>query len=151
MSPNPPVALRPRRPAILWVLALCGLFLLMFGFLRRSVWLGLFGLTNDLTGINPFFDPDMPLVTFLMFLHMITGGALCVLAPFQMIGPLRRRWPGLHRWMGRGMIALGGITGLGGLLYAIAHGTTGGRFMDLSTTVYGLLILTAAGQTLRHG
>ena len=35
--------------------------------------------------------------------------------------------------------------------YALGRGTTGGPFMDLSSTVYGLLIGLAAVETFRHG
>lgn len=134
-----------------WPVVLALLFLLMAGFLMRSVWLGLWGLTNDLEGRSGFYSAVMPVVTFVMFAHMITGAALSVLAPLQLVAPIRRNWPGLHRWMGRIMVGLGLFTAFGGIVYAVRHGTTGGPFMDLSTSVYGVLMLWAAVQTYRLG
>lgn len=76
---------------------------------------------------------------------------LPVLAPLQLVGPIRRNWPGYHRRAGRSMIVLGLVTGIGGIGYAVLRGTTGGPFMDVSSSVYGLLILGAAVQTYRLG
>lgn len=134
-----------------WLIGVVLLFVLMTGFLMHSVWLGLWGLTNDLEGLSGFYSAAMPVVTFIMFAHMITGAALSILAPLQLVTPIRRNWPGLHRWMGRVMVGLGLFTGFGGLLYAVRHGTTGGVFMDWSTSVYGILMLWAAVQTYRLG
>ncbi|MBK4215960.1 DUF2306 domain-containing protein [Paracoccus caeni] len=134
-----------------WPAALTLLFAAMGGFIAHSVWLGLGGLTNDLQGRSPFYAASMPLTTAIMFLHMITGALLTVIAPLQVINPIRRNWPRFHRWSGRIMVGLGIFTGFGGILYATRHGTTGGAFMDLSSTVYGLLMLLAAVQTYRLG
>lgn len=133
-----------------WLLGLLALVALRAGFLRHSVWLGLWGLTNDLTGRSPFFDAA-PLVTAVMFLHMITGAILTLLALLQLTGPARRRWPRLHRWSGRAMVGLGIFTAFGGILHATRRGATGGPFMDASTAVYGLLMPVAAAQTWRLG
>src|ERR1700744_6140878 len=32
--------------------------------------------------------------------HLATGAILLLLGPVQLIGAVRRRWPGLHRWLG---------------------------------------------------
>ncbi|MEM8571060.1 MAG: DUF2306 domain-containing protein [Pseudomonadota bacterium] len=124
---------------------------LMSEFVRRSVWLGLWGLTNDLEGLSPFFASDKPVVTFLMFLHMITGAAMILFCPLQLIGSLRRKYPRLHRWNGRLLATLGLVTGAGGVFYALLRGTTGGTYMDVSSTLYGVLFLLASVQTLRFG
>ena len=142
---------RQRHRALWWAAGLALLFAASWGFVRRSAWLGLWGLTNDLDGVSPFYDGAMPGVTFAMFFHMVTGAGLTVLAPLQLVGPLRRRWPRLHRHGGRVMVGLGLVTALGGLGYALRHGTTGGPFMDASTSLYGLMVLAAALQTLRFG
>lgn len=139
------------RRAIWWAFGIGVLFVLAWGFLQRSAWLGLWGLTNDLEGRSPFYAGDMPVITFVMYLHMITGALLILMAPLQLAGPLRKRWPKLHRHSGRVMIGLGLFTGAAGIAYATQHGTTGGRYMDVSTTLYGILILWSAAQTLRFG
>jgi hypothetical protein len=85
-----------------------------------------------------------------IFSHMLLGAAITLLAPLQLIRPLRARLPGLHRWTGR-FVALGaGVTALGGLIYIALRGTIGGAPMDAGFTLYGILMLLAAGQTYRH-
>lgn len=134
-----------------WLLGLILITLLMAGFGAHSIWLGLGGATNDLSGRSPFYAAEKPVVTMIMFLHMITGGLLLFLAPVQLITPLRQNWPRLHRWSGRAMVGLGLFTAFGGIVYAVMRGTTGGPFMDASSTVYGILMLVAAVQTYRYG
>ncbi|WP_050526978.1 DUF2306 domain-containing protein [Pseudorhodobacter aquimaris] len=145
-----PHALRRFRPAR-WLIALVVLFLLMFGFVRHSAGMGIAGLLRDLSGLNPFYAADAPWVTGIMFLHMVTGAILTLQAPLQLIGPIRRMSRGFHRWNGRAMIVFGLITGFGGIVYACLRGTTGGLFMDISSTAYGILIFIAAVQTYRLG
>lgn len=140
-----------QRSTVLWALGLTGLYVLMHGFIRHSIWMGLWGLTNNLDGLSPFFDIDMPMVTFVMFFHLITGGIMLVLAPLQLIGPLRKRFRGLHRWCGRVVVGIGVVTASGALIYAVAHGTTGGIYMDISSSLYGVMMVVAAVQTLRTG
>ena len=140
-----------RNAGLLWALGTAALFMAMWGFVRHSAGLGVAGLTRDLTGESPFYAPEAPAITAIMFAHMAAGAALTLLAPLQLIGPLRRARPRLHRGLGRTMIALGLVTGAGGIVYALGRGTTGGPFMDLSSTVYGLLIGLAAVETFRHG
>lgn len=142
--------IRAYRPAW-WLIGLFLLFYLMLGFIRHSAGLGIAGMRKDLTGISPFYAPDMPVVTFIMYAHMAAGAALTVLAPLQLTGPIRRRYRNFHRHSGRVMIVLGLITGIGGITYAVLRGTTGGTFMDISSSVYGILILVAAVETYRHG
>ncbi|MFV0473912.1 MAG: DUF2306 domain-containing protein [Pikeienuella sp.] len=134
-----------------WVLWLALLFVLMWGFLRHSAGLGIAGLIRDLTGISPFYSIEMPIATFLIYMHMVAGAALTVIAPLQLVGPIRRNRPRFHRWSGRVMVVLGLLTGIGGIHYAVMRGTTGGPFMDVSTSVYGILVLLAAVQTYRFG
>lgn len=134
-----------------WLLVLALLGIGMAGFTAHSIWLALGGLTNDLSGRSPFYAAEAPVVTAIMFLHMMSGGLLLILAPLQLVTPIRRRWPRLHRWSGRVMVGTGLFTAFGGILYAVERGTTGGPFMDISTTVYGLLMLLAAVQTYRFG
>lgn len=134
-----------------WLLASLVVCFLMWGFVRHSVWLGLWGLTNDLTGLSPFFAPGRPLLNLITFLHMITGALLVVLAVVQLIPPIRREWPKMHRWSGRVMVGSGLFTAFGGIVYAVAKGTTGGVYMNVSSTLYGVMMLTAAVQTYRYG
>ncbi len=85
-----------------------------------------------------------------IFTHMGTGALITVLAPFQLIAPLRRRFPRLHRWSGRIITLAAVITAIGGLIYIGLRGTIGGTPMDIGFTLYGALTLLAAVQTYRH-
>ena len=85
-----------------------------------------------------------------IFSHMLTGAAITLLVPLQLIRPLRNRFPGLHRWTGRLLICGAVITALGGLIYIAERRTIGGWPMDVGFTIYGLLLLLTAVQTFRH-
>ena len=85
-----------------------------------------------------------------IFIHMILGGVITFLAPIQLVTPLRRRFPALHRWSGR-IIAISAIgTAIGGLTYIALRGTIGGWPMDAGFTLYGGLTLLAAWCTWRY-
>ncbi len=84
-----------------------------------------------------------------IFSHMLAGAVITLLVPFQLIGPLRRRAPKLHRWSGRIIAACAIITAIGGLIYIPLRGTIGGWPMDAGFTLYGMLILLTATQTYR--
>lgn len=85
-----------------------------------------------------------------VFVHMATGAAITALVPFQLIPAIRRRWPALHRWSGRLIIVAGVATAVGGLVYIALRGTIGGTPMDIGFSLYGVLLLGAALQTIRH-
>jgi hypothetical protein len=82
---------------------------------------------------------------------MAAGAGITVLAPAQLIGPIRRRWPGLHRAAGHAVVAGSLIAGAGGLGYIGLRETVGGPLMDLGFGLYGVLLILCAVQTLRHG
>ena len=84
-----------------------------------------------------------------IFVHMGLGGALALLAPRQPGGSLRRRWPALHRGLGRVIVVLGLATSVAGLGFILVRGTVGGPLMDLGFGLYGLLLGLAAIQTWR--
>lgn len=134
-----------------WLAGIALLFVMMSGFTAHSVWLGLWGVTNDLTGLDPFWSESQPVVTAIMYWHMITGGLLTIIAPLQLVTAIRRRSPAAHRWAGRVMVVIGMFTAFGGIVYALLRGTTGGVMMDASSTLYGVMMLTAAVQTYRLG
>src|SRR3546814_15120152 len=70
---------------------------------------------------------------------------LLLLGPIQLIGPVRRAVPRLHRWLGRLYVGAAALAGVGGLGFIIVKGTIGGPLMDVGFGIYGaLLILCAA-------
>ncbi|HLZ68061.1 MAG TPA: DUF2306 domain-containing protein [Aliidongia sp.] len=85
-----------------------------------------------------------------MSAHLATGGILLLLGPVQLIGALRRRWPALHRWLGRLYVTAAALAGLGGLSFILGKGTIGGTPMDIGFGLYGTLMVAAAAETYRH-
>lgn len=105
-------------------------------------------LWND--GFLPgLFDPDRILATVGIGLHFVTGAALMLVIPLQLIAPLRRRYPSMHRWSGRVIVAAALLTGFGGLCFILAKGTIGGLPMSIGFGIYGALMALASVNTLR--
>lgn len=57
--------------------------------------------------------------------HFVGGGTALLVGAFQFVTRLRNRWPGLHRWMGRGYAVAVGVAGCSALALA-PHAMTGG-------------------------
>ena len=51
--------------------------------------------------------------------HIVLGGLFIVLAPLQLAGPVRRRFPVLHRWAGRFLLVIGSIAAVTGIYFGI--------------------------------
>lgn len=92
-------------------------------------------------------DPFAPSATIAIGLHFVAGGVLLLLGPVQLIGPVRRRFPAFHRWLGRTYVFSAGLAGLGGLGFIIGKGTIGGPVMDLGFGLYGVLMILCAAMT----
>ncbi|MBK5927568.1 DUF2306 domain-containing protein [Rhodobaculum claviforme] len=127
--------------ALLWLLAL--------PFVDYSVRFGLDGLPGPAARDTHLDRAGAALTNALMFAHMLTGAALTVLAPVQVLPVLRRRWPGAHRWLGRAIVALAGVTAVAGLAFIALRGTVGGAMMDVAFAGYGACLLVAAVQAPR--
>lgn len=96
------------------------------------------------------YEPGNPAASVAVGIHFATGGILLLFGPIQLIQGVRRRWPPLHRWMGRVYVTAAGITGLGGLIYIVLNGTIGGIPMDMGFGLYGALMVLCSIQTYRH-
>ncbi|MEM8957601.1 MAG: DUF2306 domain-containing protein [Pseudomonadota bacterium] len=144
------IARAPGRLTV-WVgMGLLGIVLLLASdFITHSLELGWQGLSRDLSGESRLYWPDAPVATGAIFVHMIGGAVITALAPVQLAGPVRRRWPALHRWSGRVLVGAALLTGVAGLVYIGLRGTIGGWDMSLSFALYGICVLVAAGQALR--
>jgi uncharacterized membrane protein YozB (DUF420 family) len=92
---------------------------------------------------------DITVANLGIFLHMIMGGVISFLVPFQLITGLRRRWPSVHRWSGRILAVSALVTAACGLTYIALRGAIGGLPMDMGFTLYGVLTLLAAAMTWR--
>jgi hypothetical protein len=72
------------------------------------------------------------------------------LVPLQLINRVRMRHPWLHRMTGRVIVIASILVALGGLIYIATRGTIAGPLMDLGFALYGVLMLGAAVQAIRH-
>ena len=91
-----------------------------------------------------------PVANLSIFSHMAAGAAITALVPLQLIPSIRQRLPALHRWSGRLIIIAAVATAIGGLVYIPLRGTIGGTPMNIGFSLYGLLVLLTALQTIRY-
>lgn len=130
--------------------ALAMVALLALPFALYAARFGASGLATDLAGTTYLHTPGDWRPNLGIFLHMLSGAAITVLAPLQLVPAVRRRWPGVHRASGYALAALALLTALGGLLFIALRGTIGGPPMDLAFAAYGALLLLAACEAPRH-
>ena len=131
-----------------WTIAgLVLLFVLIQGFVWHSVSRGTLGLSGDRSAIERLIGPQTSLLA--LFAHMVSGALVTLLSVVQLAGPIRQRWPRVHRISGRVLAVMAFLTGVGGLIYIGLSGTVGGPLMSVGFGVYGVLMITAAVQTPR--
>ena len=131
-----------------WTIAgLVLLFVLIQGFVWHSAYRGTLGLGGDPAAIERLTGPPSSLMA--LFAHMISGALVTTLSVVQLAGPIRRRWPALHRASGRLLAIAALLTGIGGLIYIVRSGTVGGPDMSAAFGLYGVLMTVAAFQTPR--
>ena len=97
-----------------------------------------------------YIQSDNPVANLSIFSHMAAGAAITALVPLQLIPLYRQRLPALHRWSGRIIIIAAVVTAVGGLVYIPLRGTIGGMPMNIGFSIYGVLVLLTALQTIRH-
>ncbi len=130
-------------------LGLGALLLVAMPFAWHSWSFGVAGLARDLDEPTHLFRAGAWLSNALIFLHMLGGAAITVLAPLQVLPVLRTRAPALHRASGYLLAGLAVLTALAGLAYIPLRGTVGGPWMDVAFAGYGALLLLAAVQAPR--
>jgi len=77
--------------------------------------------------------------------HIIPGLVFVVLGPFQFMASLRKRWPALHRWTGRVLLADALMIGVTALIMS-PQMAIGGTLESAATFVFGVLFLFALGK-----
>lgn len=131
-----------------WALAGLGLlFVAVQGFAWHAVARGVLALTGEAEALGRLAGSLTSNIA--IFLHMILGGVATILAVLQWAGPVRARWPRVHRVAGRVLAPLALLTGIGGLTYIGLRGTIGGWPMNVGFGLYGALMVAAAIQTPR--
>ena len=138
---------RTRARTIWTVAGLVLLFVLIQGFVWHSASRGTLGLAGDPAAIDRLTGPTSSLMA--LFAHMVTGALVTALSVVQLAGPVRRRWPRIHRVSGRVLAVTALLTGIGGLAYVAFSGTVGGPPMSVAFALYGILMIIAAIQTPR--
>jgi hypothetical protein len=96
------------------------------------------------------YDGHTMLATIGIGAHFAAGTILLLLGPVQLIAAVRERVPRLHRWIGRLYASTALISGLGGLAFIALQGTIGKGPMNLGFSLYGVLIVIAAVETVRN-
>lgn len=82
-------------------------------------------------------------------LHLVAALLLTVIGVLQLLPPLRRALPALHRWAGR-VFMLGALgASLSGFYLVWVRGTVGDTSMHLAITLNGMLILAFAWMAWR--
>ena len=82
--------------------------------------------------------------------HFLLGAVLLLLGPVQLMQRVRVRAPAWHRRIGWVYAVSAFATGIGGTTYILARGTIGGATMDVGFGLYGVLVVLASVQTVRH-
>jgi hypothetical protein len=80
--------------------------------------------------------------------HIFSGGLFIVLAPLQLAGPVRRRFPVLHRWSGRFLLVIGSIAAVTGLYFGIVL-PIAGIAESIIIVLVGVLFLVAIMRAFR--
>ena len=122
-------------PALLWLILLVPA-LAVGGFALRLI-------TGDPAQVPHELRVHLENVPVSFVLHTSFGGLALLLAPWQLLPGLRRRWPGLHRWGGRlyaGSCLISGIAA-----YPVAFGTVAGPVAAAGFTAMATAWLIATG------
>lgn len=96
------------------------------------------------------YEPHTPVASAGIGLHFFAGAVLLLLGPVQLIQQVRRQAPAVHRWIGRVYALAAFAAGVGGLTFILAKGTVGGLMMNIAFAAYGVAMVVAAVETVRH-
>lgn len=102
---------------------------------------------ESLPGLHDF---ATPVATVAIGAHFLAGAILLLLGPIQLLGPIRRRFPTMHRLLGRAYILCVLLAGFGGLGFILFAGTIGGTVMNVGFGLYGALMIVCAVMALDH-
>lgn len=86
----------------------------------------------------------------MLSLHLVFALLMTAIGVLQLVPPLRRRVPAVHRTLGR-VFMIGAVLGtLSGLYLIWVRGTVGGVGMQLATSLNGVFIVAFAWLAWRH-
>lgn len=133
--------------ATVWISALLfGLFILSFYFIALFE-----GNTTQWNKVLPgLYDENTLTATVGIGIHFAAGGLILILGCIQLLSSLRKKYPDLHRWLGRLYVLASILAAVGGLIFIFYKGTIGGLVVDIGFSGYGLLMLLCAVEAYRH-
>lgn len=89
-------------------------------------------------------------LNLVLAMHLLFAALIMLAGAVQLLPPIRRRWPGVHRWNGRTYLLLAASAAIGGLIMVWGRNTVGDLSQHLAISVNALLILGFAGIAWRH-
>lgn len=82
--------------------------------------------------------------------HTVTGVGFAVLGPLQFMGPIRRRFPVIHRFSGYLFVVIGITSGLAALAITFLFPVWGARLNWISSAGFSVFMVFAFGNAVRH-
>ncbi|RYF88444.1 MAG: DUF2306 domain-containing protein, partial [Caulobacteraceae bacterium] len=82
--------------------------------------------------------------------HVLLASVVTLAGLMQLLPALRRRWPEVHRWTGRGFIVIAIFMALSGVWLSVARGTYLSVVSAVAILINGALILVFAALAWRH-
>jgi hypothetical protein len=126
-----------RRPFWIAVLTLCAIAIAI-SIRRLSVLAGQAPTgDSDLAALDAFFAAKRELTGS----HVLSGLVLALLIPIQLSARVRRRFPVVHRWLGRFLLLVGMVVGVSA--YGMMWAPVGGWLETSATSIYGTAFLGA--------
>lgn len=119
-------------------------------FVYYATQFGIRGFTLDISEETHLYTSGSITPNAAIFSHMLTGAVITLLAPLQLITPLRKRYPMLHRWTGYIFFSAALITAIAGLGFIVINRTIGGPVMDFAFALYGGCVFICSIQTVRY-
>lgn len=93
---------------------------------------------------------DDPLGNLVFGAHVLFTVVVVLGGLVQLLPPLRRHAPALHRWNGRLYLVAAVVLAAGGVAMLLTRGTVGGMWQQAGTALNGLVVLVCAAQAWRH-
>ena len=88
---------------------------------------------------------------FTISTHFFAGVTVMILSPIQLLPFLRSsKFLKLHKLIGRVIVFASMLLSIAGLSYIILIGTAGGLSMDISFSIYGILMFFTSAMTIKH-
>ncbi|WMJ68262.1 DUF2306 domain-containing protein [Stenotrophomonas sp. 24(2023)] len=88
------------------------------------------------------YQPGATAFNAVLAVHLLLAAAIVIAGLMQLLPPLRRAAPALHRWVGRGYVLAAALLALGGLsMVWIRGGAAGDTAQHLGTSLNALLVL----------